>query len=207
MLNDAGSLTSYLSTVKKWLQQNPDELLTMLLVNGANVDVTKFASAFESTGMASYAFVPSTSPQALAIDDWPTLGDMIAAGKRLVIFLDYGANEAKVLYILDEFSYFFETPYDTTNPSFPECSLNRPPGARPDGRMYIVNHFLDTDVLGADVPDNSADFTTNAATGTGSIGAQVNLCTKTYGRPPNFVLVDMFNRGKVFQAQHALNFS
>jgi len=71
--------------------------------------------------------------------------------------------------------------------------------------MYIVNHFLDKAVLGVDVPDNADDAKTNAATGNGSIGAQADLCTRTYGRKPNFVLVDMFDRGNVFAAQDALN--
>ena len=207
LLEDAGSLDNYLSTVKTWMDANPNNVLTMLLVNGDNVDVSEFDDAFSSSGLKDYAFVPSTSPNALTIDQWPTLGDMVTSGKRIVVFLDYGADESSVPYILSEFdAYIFETPYDTTDPSFAECSLNRPPGASPDGRMYLVNHFLDKDVLGADIPDNAADFTTNAATGTGSIGAQADLCTQTYGRVPNFILVDMFDRGDVFTAQQNLNF-
>ena len=73
--------------------------------------------------------------------------------------------------------------------------------------MYIVNHFLDVEVFstGVLIPDNVDDYTTNAATGDGSIGAQSDLCESTYGRSPNFVLVDMFDRGDVFTAQDALN--
>ena len=205
-LEDAGSLVDYLSTVKSWMDGNPDEVLTMLLVNGDNVHVGQFADAFESSGMKEYAFVPSTSPHALAIDDWPTLGEIISSGKRLVMFIDAWANESSVPYILSEFdSYIFETPYDTTDPSFPECTLDRPSGASPDGRMYIVNHFLDQNVLGVDVPDNGADFTTNAANGVGGIYTQAKLCMQKYDRPPNFVLVDRFDRGHVFWAQHLLN--
>lgn len=62
--------------------------------------------------------------------------------------------------------------------------------------MMIVNHFLDIDILGIDIPDEAAASNTNAATGTGSIGAQSNLCYSTWGRNPNVVLVDYFNFGK-----------
>jgi hypothetical protein len=110
-----------------------------------------------------------------------------------------------VPYILDEFAYFFETPYDVTDSSFPDCSINRPSGVTADGRMYIVNHFLDVDILGVLIPDRSAAATTNAATGTGSIGAQAALCKGLYGRPPNFVLVDFTDQGQVLAAQDALN--
>lgn len=119
---------------------------------------------------------------------------------------DYDANQTEVNYILPEFDYFFETPYDTTDATFDECTLDRPSGASPAGRMYIVNHFLDID-LGDDIliPDRDAAATTNAATGTGSIGAQADLCTTTYDRRPNFVLVDFMDKGDVFTAQDTLN--
>lgn len=73
--------------------------------------------------------------------------------------------------------------------------------------MYLVNHVLDKEILstGVLVPDDEADFTTNAATGNGSIGAQVDLCKSIYGRVPTVVLVDMFDRGDVFTAQNTLN--
>ena len=119
-------------------------------------------------------------------------------------FLDAGAD-ASIPYILDEFTYFFETPYDTTDPTFPQCTIDRPPGATADGRMYIVNHFLDVSIGGIDVPDREALNTTNAATGTGSIGAQADLCIGFYGRAPVGVLVDFFDQGDVFAAQDALN--
>jgi hypothetical protein len=110
-----------------------------------------------------------------------------------------------VPYILDEFSYFFETPYDTTDPTFPECSLDRPPGSSPNGKMYIVNHFLDINVFGILIPNKAAISKTNAATGTGSIGAQANLCLSIWGRWPNFILVDFEDMGQVFQAQNTIN--
>lgn len=73
--------------------------------------------------------------------------------------------------------------------------------------MYLVNHVLDKEVLstGILVPDDEQDYVTNAATGNGSIGAQVDLCKSIYGRVPTVVLVDMFDRGDVFTAQNTLN--
>ena len=199
----AGSVESYLSTVKTWLDANPNEIVTLLLTNGDNVNITDFDAAYTSSGLKPYAYTPPSS--SIALDDWPTLQDLITANTRLVAFLDYGADYATVPYILDEFTYFFETPYDTTDPTFPECSIDRPPDASADGRMYIVNHFLDLDIGGIDIPDNGADNVTNAATGVGSIGAQAALCSGLYGRGPVGVLVDNFDKGEVFVAQDALN--
>ena len=205
-----GSLETYLTTIKTWLDANPNAVLTLLLTNGDAVNVTEFDSVFKTVGLDTYGFVPSTSPSPLAMSDWPTLGSLVTSGNRLVVFMDYYANETAVPYIMNEFAYFFETPFDTTDPSFNQCSINRPAGASADGRMYIVNHFLDEEVFGMSdvlIPDVAALPQTNAMSGKGSIGAQVNLCEKTYGRVPNFVLLDHFNvGGNWLGAQGNMNF-
>ena len=199
---DAGKVESYLSTIKSWLDAHPNEVLTLLLVNGDNDPVSLFDAAYTASGLKSYAFTQPTSP--LTLDAWPTLQEMISSGKRLVAFLDAGADPA-VPYLLDEFTYFFETPFDTLDPAFPECTIDRPAGAKADGRMYIVNHFLDVAWRGIDVPDRTALDATNAATGVGSIGAQVGLCSGLYGRAPVGVLVDFVDHGDVLAAQNTLN--
>jgi hypothetical protein len=68
----------------------------------------------------------------------------------------------------------------------------------------IVNHFLDLDIFGILIPDTLALSTTNAATGTGSIGAQASLCYSTWGRLPNVVLVDFFNVGEFLFAPRCI---
>ncbi|KAN0108491.1 PLC-like phosphodiesterase [Hyaloscypha variabilis] len=199
---DAGTLVSYLTTITTWMAANPNEVVTLLLTNGDSASVSLFGAAMASSGLSAYAYTP---PSQLAIADWPTLQELIDNDTRLVMFLDYGADTATVPYILDEFSYFFETAYDVTDPTFSSCALNRPPGSSGAGLMMIVNHFLDLDIFGILIPDNLADAQTNAATGTGSIGAQADLCITTWGRSPNLILVDDFNIGDVFTAQNTLN--
>jgi hypothetical protein len=107
---------------------------------------------------------------------------------RLIPRTDSGANTQTVPYILDEFSYFFETPYDTTDENFPQCSIDRPAGLKDDGRMFIVNHFLDYNVFntGILIPYEAKASQTNSKT---SILAQSNLCVQNYRRTPNFILV------------------
>ncbi|KAL2007895.1 hypothetical protein VTN00DRAFT_7877 [Thermoascus crustaceus] len=205
LLEDAGSLEDFLRTVKTWMDNNPNEVITLLLTNGDSLPVSRFNQAFTSSGIKPYAFVPPSNLKALPMNAWPTLKELIDSGTRLVVFLDYGADVTTVPYILDEFAYFFETPYDVTDSSFSDCSIDRPAKATPDGRMYIVNHFLDVDILGILVPDRLSANKTNAATGPGSIGAQSDLCRSIHGRIPNFVLVDFVDQGDVLRAQDALN--
>jgi len=204
LLENGGTLENYLSTMKIWLDANPNEVVSLLLTNGDSLDIGEFDLAFKNVGIDTYAFQALSQ---VAITDWPTLGDLISANTRLIIFLDYGADESKVPYILNEFNYYFETPFDWTDAAFNQCSIDRPTGSSAEGKMYIVNHFLDINLFGSGVliPDRAAAPTTNAAVGSGSIGAQSDLCEGLYGRAPNVVLVDYYNVGDVFEAQAALN--
>lgn len=202
-LEDAGTLVSYLSTIKHFLDLNPNEVITLLLTNGDHTPAASFGMAMDSSGLSKYAYVP---PKQLAIDEWPTLQELITARTRLVMFLDYGADTTKVPYMLDEFKYFFETAFDVTDANFSSCSLDRPRGSNGANLMMLVNHFLDVNLFGdIVVPDRQSSPRTNAATGPGSIGAQSDLCKQTWGRRPNMILIDYFGNGDAMTAQNTLN--
>ncbi|KAG8531902.1 uncharacterized protein KY384_003538 [Bacidia gigantensis] len=130
--------------------------------------------------------------------------------------MDYASQPQRVPYILDEFGYFWETPFDTTDPNFQQCTIDRPrilpstPAwykAGVEQRMYIVNHYLDTKFAGVEVPDRRDAGKTNAADGNpSSIMTHVRLCEKLHGgNKPSVVLVDYFDRGSVKKAEAALN--
>lgn len=206
MLSNAGSVQDYLKVVKEWLDAHPQEVVTLLLTNGDRIDISEFDHSFTASEIKPYGYVPRSSGNFFidsAIDSWPTLGEMIASGKRLVTFVDYGSSSLYP-YILGEFHYFWETPFDTTDPSFPQCTVDRiQTEAKP--KMYIMNHFLDTQIFGLFVPNRRDASHTNAAAGVGSIGAQIEVCKELHGTLPAVVLVDYFERGKVFKVQNMLN--
>jgi hypothetical protein len=181
--------------------------------------------------MLDYLYIPPTQP--MDIDGWPTLADMIITNKRVVAMLAYDADQQKVRYyhsaswenhgfperdpsqmltlpmqipwLLDIWSYQWQTPFSPTDPSFP-CTVQRPPGQARDvsqQRLYLANHNLNVaiglsfgssgDIL---VPDIVQLNSTNANdTVYGSAQLAVEHCTEYWGRPPNFLLVDYYNRG------------
>lgn len=117
---------------------------------------------------------------------------------------DYNANTALVPWILDEFSYYFETPYNETSSSFPNCKIDRPAVTSANGRMGIVNHMLHFDIFGIQIPNWLAANTTNSIA---SINNQAALCSGLYGRAPNVVLVSCFilvQNSYVLDVQHTL---
>jgi hypothetical protein len=89
-----------------------------------------------------------------------------------------------------EFTNIWETAFDVTT-TF-DCSVNRSNANTPTATsMYLINHFLDTLILGQPAPDPSQANQTNAVTGTNSLGEQFDLCVGQQGRNPNFMLVDV----------------
>ena len=81
---DAGPVTNYLSTIKTWMDGNPNQVVTLLLTNGDSVDVSEFGAAMTTSGLSSYAYTP---PSQLLMSEWPTLRELIDDDTRLVMFL------------------------------------------------------------------------------------------------------------------------
>ncbi|KAJ0104395.1 hypothetical protein J7T55_011180 [Diaporthe amygdali] len=199
VLEDAGPLATYLGDVKTFLDANPREVVTLLLTNQDGMTGAAFDAVFRGAGIQSYAFAPGRN---LTLDQWPTLGQMIDNGQRLVVFMDFPAGDP-VPYILNEFDpYIIESPFDFTDPAFAQCSIDRPPGASPQGRMILVNHFLDTNISGILIPNRGAANVTNSAA---SITAQANICVGLYGSNPNFILLDWMSVGDGMAVQAMMN--
>lgn len=101
-LEDAGPLLDYLTTIKTFLDSNPNEVVTLLLTNQDGLSGTAFDAVFEGSGLKQYAFTPAGN---LTIDQWPSLGQIISAGQRLVVFMDFPAAPT-IPYILNEFQSY-----------------------------------------------------------------------------------------------------
>jgi len=203
-LFDGGSLQDYLTTVKQWLDANPNEVLSLLIVNSDNLPPANYDAVFKTVGLDTVSYAPPSST--IAQNGWPTLGSLIDSGKRLLTFLDNAADITAVPYLMDEFSNIWETAFDVIDPSF-DCNVNRTHSTDPSTQMFLINHFLDKLLLGQPVPFVDQLNVTNAATGAGSLGAQVATCESAQGRPPNFMLVDFyeFGGGSVFQVAAEIN--
>lgn len=63
---------------------NQQQVVTLLLTNQDAADVTKFDDVFKQFELDKIAYVP---PKQLALDEWPTLQELIDSGKRLIVFM------------------------------------------------------------------------------------------------------------------------
>ncbi|KAK4057962.1 hypothetical protein OIO90_001181 [Microbotryomycetes sp. JL221] len=205
LLLDAGKFSDYLSQVKSWLDDNKNEVVTILMVNSDGVDASVWQQAYVESGLDSYAYQPSSVP--VSYDSWPTLQQLIDSGKRSVNFLAQGADMSTAPYLLDEFTHMWETPFSQTDASFP-CTVDRVTGDY-QGKMYLINHNLNENktLLGQTIPVPAVNQLeqTNAVSGSGSLGAQAQLCESNWGYKPTFTLVDFYDVGDGTVFQYAAN--
>lgn len=212
-LLDAGPLSAWLSEIKSWMDSNPHDVVTVLLVNSDNASADQLNTEFKAANIVPYTYTPP-SPTA-ALTTWPTLQDLITNNTRLITFvasLDPSTNTAAP-YLLNEFTFVFENPYNVTSLSNFSCTADRPASVQgqtsqavQSGRLPLVNHFLDTEAgFGIEIPDYSNITTTNGKTGTGSLGATASDCTTAYGRAPAFFLVDFFDQGSALGVVDGIN--
>ncbi len=207
---DAGTLQAFLSAIKFWMDSNPNEVVTLLLVNSNNQDVSVFGKAFEASGISRYGYRPSSSG---ATKNWPSLQTMITANTRLVTFIASVTASPSYPYLLSEFQYVFETPYLVTSFEGFNCTLDRPPGrsasaAIAANMMPLLNHFADTSVSSSiQIPDVSDIDITNSAdiNRLGALGLHGKNCRGQWGVKPTFILVDFWDRGPSISTADNLN--
>ncbi|KAI8938285.1 hypothetical protein NX059_005944 [Plenodomus lindquistii] len=210
-LLDAGSLTSWLTEIKTWMDANTNDVVTVLLVNSDAASASDLGSQFSSSGIDKLAYSPP-SPSTIPTT-WPTLDTLIGNNTRLMTFVaSLSEPSPEHPYLMDEFTFMFENNFENINPSNYSCTPNRPTGlgtpaaAAESGRMFLMNHFLyENQLFGIQSPNETYANVTNAQTGYGSLGESVKNCTGVYGKPPSFVLVDFFNVGPAIASVDAAN--
>jgi hypothetical protein len=201
-LLDAGTLSNWLTEIKTWMDANPNDVVTVLLVNSDDATPAELGAQFQASGIDQYAYTPpstSSVPQT-----WPTLQSLISNGTRLMTFVaSLSQTSSDFPYLMDEFTFIFENDFENESPTDYSCTPNRPTSltttqqAASSGRMFLMNHFLySTQLFGIQSPNSTyANITNSQNLGTGSLGSQIQTCTTTYSKPPTFVLVDFFSVG------------
>jgi hypothetical protein len=173
-----------LEEIRLFLDTHPGEVVTIILE--AYISEADTEAAFAASGLIDYVH---EQPAGAA---WPTLREMIAAGRRLVVFTD---DPGSVLpwhhYVWD---FAFETHFSAATPEDLSCADNR---GTPPADLFILNHFL------------------TAVFGSPGLAAMVNFdpffidraleCQAFHGRIPNFVTVDFYDIGDVLAVVDALN--
>ena len=183
--------------------------MTIILVNSDNAAASDLHAEFQAASITSYAYTPPSPSSTL--QTWPTLENLIANNTRLITFvasLDSSTNTVAP-YLLDEFTFVSENPFEVTSLSGFSCDPDRPASVKGaaktavnQGLLPLINHFKDIQqAFGITVPDIGNISTTNGQSDSvGSLGATATQCKSVYGKAPTFILVDFFEQGQQGQA-------
>lgn len=177
-------LVESLTEIREFLDSDPGAVVTLIIESYLAHDLT--AGAFEASGLTPYAYVHPGG-------QWPTLGEMIDAGTRLVVMQDEAVDPAHP-WLMNVWDQSFETHFSATVPADFSCNHLR---GTPSNPLFILNHFL-TEVFGSP-----------------ALAAQVNPdpflldraieCEGFHDTAATFVTVDFFEIGDVAAAVAALN--
>ncbi|KAG0322469.1 hypothetical protein BGZ99_003337 [Dissophora globulifera] len=196
-LLDAGPLTKTLGQIKAFLDANPNEVVTIFWENAGNLTPAHFQNAYQAAGVTNYLYTQTTGSTT-----WPTLADMISSGKRLVNYVDSGAD-ASVPWLMAEYDFVFETPFEIALGAAYLCTVDRPKDQRK--QMYVMNHFISRTIavsgVNADLPQPGAADQTNGP----DLVSHANSCQSTFNQIPTFVAVDFYEKGSLLQTVAQLN--
>lgn len=187
-------------------------MVTVLLVNSDSASASELDAEFQVASIVDYAYQPTSQS---APSSWPTLQELIDQNKRLMTFVASVDSSAQAPYLMDEWDYIWETPYDVTSPTNFSCMPDRPSSV--DGQLSaalssnslpLMNHFLysKSSILDIEYPNASYVSTTNAPSGgVGNLGDAAKECKTKWNRQPAFILVDFASKGPAIETVDNLN--
>jgi hypothetical protein len=179
-------LVPTLEEIGEWLRDHPDEVVTLILQD--RVPGAEIAEAFTRAGLSDLLFTPDADPSR----PWPTLGEMIDSGRRLVVFAERA--DGPVPWLRNLYAYGMETPFSFSSPDEMSCVPHRGGTGK---RLFLLNHFV-TENGGSRLDAgrvNSRAFLLDRA----------ERCGRERGRPVTFVAVDYVTIGDAKGAVDALN--
>ncbi len=174
-----------LAELRDFMLANPDAVLTIIYQD--SVEPVDVEADFMAAGLVDLTYTHDGGA-------WPTLGEMVTGGQRLVVTAENeGPPPAWYQHVWD---LTFDTPFTFMDASEFSCAVNR---GQADNPLFLINHWLSTD---ANLPDRSAAPLANSAD---VLTQRVEDCREATGRLPTFIAVDFYEEGDLFAVVEALN--
>lgn len=189
MFCSAGSqpLVEGLEEITAFLEANPDEVVSIIFEN--YITHAQTAGAFEASGLIDFVYAHEIG------EPWPTLGDLIAADTRLLVFQEKLPADAEFPWLMNVWDYAWETHFSAAAPEDFSCDSNR---GNTDNPLFLLNHFLTAQIGGrpalAEMVNYNPFFIDRA-----------NQCEDVSGDFANFIAVDFYDIGDLFEVVDELN--
>lgn len=184
-------LDGILRDVKAFLDANPREVVSLYLESA--VTPARVAAVFTAAGLDPTLYAhPASAP-------WPTLREMIAQGRRLVVFND-SRDASRPAWMHHLWDHIVDTDYNVTDAARFSCRFYRGSGGN---AIYYLNQFIYNDLgMGVLVPDAAR---ARVANDPDLIVRRAQQCLAETGRAAAVVYVDWFGQGDVVGAVDSLN--
>jgi len=180
----ATSLVDTLKEINAWLEQNPREVLMITIEDEISPSETE--SALAEAGLDKFLYTQQADAP------WPTLRQMIDSGERLVVMSEKAGPPPD--WYLNVWDVTEETPYTFVTKEQFSCKPNRGDTGKP---FFLLNHWIQraspNRVDAAIV--NEYDF----------LLARAQQCAQERGKTPNFVAVNFYSQGDLFDVVNTLN--
>jgi hypothetical protein len=104
------------------MDRNANDVVTVLLVNPNGIDARELEGEYAKADIARYGYVPPDihkppGPSNETLKTWPTLGQMIDKGERLVSLIQSLAPDVEnAPYLLNQLDFVWENAYEVTDP-------------------------------------------------------------------------------------------
>jgi hypothetical protein len=175
-----------MKAVGVWLAAHPREVVTVFVQD--TVSPADTAQVIRQAGLLPYVYTPEADGR------WPTLGQMIESGQRLVVLMENHGGGTTYPWLLPGFQWVQETPFLFRRPGQLSCRANR---GSPDAPLFLLNHWI---------TDKRREVSNAARVNArGVLLTRARECQAERGLLPNFVAVDFYDRGDLFGVVDTLN--
>lgn len=181
----ATDLTAGLATISSWLDENPSEVLIIVVQD--EIEFTDLEAAFEASGLLSRAHVHKTG------SEYKTLGELIDQGEQILVYGENG-GEPDTWFQNGYESAFAETPFTFDVRTDFTCEENR---GKEDNPLFLINHWITTGI-----PVREAAQTINSRE---VLLDRVDDCETERGRQPTILAVDFVETGDLVDVVAELN--
>ena len=174
-----------LDQLRGWMAANPDEVVTLFIED--HVDAGLIAADVETAGLLPLVFEPVPG------EPWPTLGEMIRSGRRLVVMIEEGTGGEEAPWLINGFEHTQDTPYTFPTVESFSCDPNRGPT---DAPLLLLNHWL----------SGFSSLVTDAqlVNDREILLPRAQECESERGTIPNFVAVNYVAIGDVYEVVDVL---
>ena len=174
-------LSVYLNDIKDFLDNNPNEILTIILETYTSSNAIE--NEINKVGLLKYLHTQDVNSL------WPKLQTMIDSNKRLVILSDKNDANEKQSWYHYMWNFAVENKYGEIN-----CEFNR---GSPENSLFIFNHFI-TSLTGN--KENA-----NKVNSFKYLMNHITNCKDLKNKFPNFITVDFYEIGESIDVVSKLN--